>query len=86
MVHRNESLFKKIFMEDKKYPIIFYTLGRMKVIHKNKQLNIIEMKKFLKYYTHTSDVWKISNEISKFEVEEVGVIAETTNKLVKFFM
>jgi len=86
MVHRNESLFKKIFMEDKKYPIIFYTLGRMKGIHKNKQLNIIEMKKLLKYYTHASDVWKISNEISKFEVEEVGVIAETTNKLVRYFM
>jgi hypothetical protein len=86
MVHRNEDLFKKIFMENKKYPIIFYVLGKMKGIHKFKQIDIIEIKKLLKYYIITSDIWKLSNEINKFQVEEVGVISETPNKLVKIFM
>ena len=86
MVHRNEDLFKQIFMENKKYPIIFYALGKMKGIHKYKQIDIIEIKKLLKYHIIASDIWKLSNEINTFQNEEKGVISETANTLVKFFM
>ena len=85
MIHRNEELFKKVFMEEKKYPIIFYTLGKMKGIHKNKQININEMRKFLKYHMIASDVWKLGNEIMKFELTEVGLLQVMSNKLVKYF-
>jgi hypothetical protein len=85
MIHRNEELFKKVFMEEKKYPIIFYTLGKMKGIHKNKQININEMRKFLKYHMIASDVWKLGNEIMKFEIAEVGLLQVMSNKLVKYF-
>jgi len=85
MVHRNEELFKKVFMEEKKYPFIFYTLGKMKGIHKNKQININEMRKFLKYQMIATDVWKLGNEITKFEIAEVGILQVLSNKLVKYF-
>jgi len=85
MVHRNEELFKKIFMDEKKYPLIFYTLGKMKGIHMNKQINLNEMRKMLKYNMTTSDIWKLSNEIIKLESVEVGLLHELSNKLVKCF-
>jgi hypothetical protein len=85
MLHRNEEMFKKIFIEDKKYSIIFYTLGKMKGIHKHKQINVIEMRKFLKYHMIASDVWKLANEIIKFELQEVNVISTVSNKLIKCF-
>ena len=47
MVHRNEDLFRKSFLENKDYSLIFYTLGMMKGIHKNKQLNIKSLQKTL---------------------------------------
>jgi hypothetical protein len=67
MVHRNEDLFRKSFLENKDYSLIFYTLGMMKGIHKNKQLNINEMRTFLKYKIVASDIWKLLHEIMLFE-------------------
>jgi hypothetical protein len=39
----------------------------MKGIHKNKQLNINEMRTFLKYKIVASDIWKLLHEIMLFE-------------------
>ncbi len=84
MVHRNENEFKRVFVENKNYNLIFYTLGKMKGIHKQRQINLIEMKKFLKYKMVATDVWKLMQEIGDFEEKE-KLINEWSNKLVKYF-
>jgi len=70
MLHKNEDNFKRLFIDNKEYNIIFYTLGKMKGIHKNKQLTINEMLKFLKYNMSANDVWKLGNVIKEFELKE----------------
>jgi hypothetical protein len=87
MIHRNEDLFKNLFLEDKtkKYIMIFHVLGMMKGIHKNKQLNINEMRKFLKYRLVATDIWKLIHEINDFENNE-KLLTLWTNPLVKMFL
>jgi hypothetical protein len=84
MVHREEVLFKKLFLDNKKYYTVFHILGMMKGIHKNKPLNILEMKKLLKYKLVASDVWKLFGELLMFEETE-NVISPWTNLLIKLF-
>ena len=84
MVHREEELFKKLFMNDKKYYLIFHILGMMKGIHKNKPLNVFEMKKMLKFKLVASDIWKIFGELVTFEQTE-NILSPWTNPLVKLF-
>ena len=88
MVHRNEDIFKNLFItptENKNYIMIFHILGMMKGIHKNKPLNINEMRKFLKYRMSASDIWKLIHEISEFEEKE-KLLTTWTNPLVKMFL
>jgi hypothetical protein len=84
MVHREEELFKKLFMNDKKYYLIFHILGMMKGIHKNKPLNVFEMKKMLKFKLVASDIWKVFGELVIFEQTE-NILSPWTNPLVKLF-
>jgi len=84
MVHRNEVKFKELF-ENKKYYLIFHTLGMMKGIHKNKQLNIIEMRTLLKYKIEPTDMWKLFNELVSFEETE-NLLSKWANPLVKMFV
>ena len=84
MVHREEVLFKKLFLDNKKYYTIFHILGMMKGIHKNKPLNILEMKKMLKYKLVASDIWKLFGELLMLEETE-NVISPWTNPLIKLF-
>jgi hypothetical protein len=84
MNHKNEDIFKRIFMDTKEYAIIFYTLGKMKGIHKNKQLTINEIKKFLKYNMSANDVWKLGNVIRDFEKKET-LLREYPTKIVHLF-
>jgi hypothetical protein len=83
MIHKQEELFKKLFQENNnKYYLIFHVLGMMKGIHKNKQLNILEMKKLIKYKLIASDVWKVFNEIKVFENTE-NILTPWLNPLIK---
>ena len=84
MVHKQEELFKKLFQQDNKYYLIFHILGMMKGIHKNKQLNILEMKRLLKYKLVSSDIWKVFNEILAFENNE-NILTPWGNLIVKLF-
>jgi len=84
MVHKEEELFKKLFKQSNKYYLIFHILGMMKGIHKNKPLNINEMKKLLKYKLVANDVWKVFNELLVFEETE-NLILPWTNTLIKMF-
>jgi len=84
MMHKKEDEFKRLFMDNHVYNIIFYTLGKMKGIHKNKQLTINEMRKFLKYYMNATDVWKLGNCIREFETKE-KMLKESPLKIVKLF-
>jgi len=84
MVHKQEELFKKLFQQDNKYYLIFHILGMMKGIHKNKQLNILEMKRLLKYKLVASDIWKVFNEILAFENNE-NILTPWGNLIVKLF-
>jgi len=84
MVHRQEELFKKLFQENNKYYLIFHILGMMKGIHKNKPLNIFELKKMLKYKLVASDIWKLFRELMEFENSE-KILNPWTNPLVKEF-
>jgi hypothetical protein len=84
MVHRNEDLFKKLVMDMKDYHIIFYMLGKMKGIHKNKPLTILEMRKFLKYSVSANDVWKLYNTLKTFEKTE-NVLKNYNSKLNDLF-
>jgi len=83
MIHRNEDKFKELF-NTKKYYLIFHTLGVMKGIHKNKQLNIYEMKTLLKYKISPKDMWKLFNELISFEETE-NILTKWSNPLVKMF-
>jgi len=65
--------------------MIFHILGMMKGIHKNKPLNINEMRKFLKYRMSANDIWKLIHEISEFEENE-KLLTTWTNPLVKMFI
>jgi len=85
MVHRNEEEFKKLFVDNRNYSLIFHTLGMMKGVHKFKPLNISEMRKFLKYKIPASDVWKLIQELSVFEETE-KMLTPWTNPLIKMFM
>jgi len=85
MVHKNEDIFKRVFMDSKEYNIIFYTLGKMKGIHKNRQLTINEMRKFLKYNMNASDVYKLGMNIKLFEENE-KLLKESNLKLVNIFL
>jgi hypothetical protein len=84
MMHKKEDEFKRLFMDNHEYNIIFYTLGKMKGIHKNRQITINEMRKFLKYYMNATDVWKLGNCIRDFESNE-GLLKESPLKIVKLF-
>ena len=84
MEHKNEELFVKLFQNNHKYYLIFHILGMMKGIHKHTQINIIEMKKLLKYKLVASDIWKLFNELKMFEETE-NILAPWTNPLVKMF-
>jgi hypothetical protein len=86
MVHKDEELFKKLFQNSgsKKYYLIFHILGMMKGIHKNRQINIVEMKKLLKFKLVASDIWKVFNELMVFEETE-NLLSPWTNPLVKMF-
>lgn len=84
MLHKNEDEFRRLFMDNHEYNIIFYTLGKMKGIHKNRQLTLNEMRKFLKYYMNATDVWKLGNCIRVFESNEV-LLKESPLKIVKLF-
>jgi hypothetical protein len=54
----------------------------MKGIHKNRQLTLNEMRKFLKYYMNATDVWKLGNCIREFESKE-ELLKESSLKIVK---
>ena len=84
MVHKQEELFKTLFMQNNKYYLIFHILGMMKGIHKNKQLNILEMKRLIKYKLIASDIWKVFNELLAFETNE-NILTQWVNPLVKLF-
>ena len=85
MVHKQKELFKTLFMQNNnKYYLIFHVLGMMKGIHKNKQLNILEMKKLLKYKLIACDIWKVFNELLDFETNE-NILTPWVNPLVKLF-
>lgn len=85
MVHKQEELFKTLFMQNNnKYYLIFHVLGMMKGIHKNKQLNILEMKRLIKYKLIASDIWKVFNELLEFETNE-NILTPWSNPLVKMF-
>jgi hypothetical protein len=84
MIHRNEDKFKELF-NSKKYYLIFHTLGMMKGIHKNKQLDINVMRTFLKYKITPTDMWKLFNEINTFEDTE-NVLSKWSNQIVKMFI
>jgi hypothetical protein len=56
----------------------------MKGIHKNKPLNINEMKKLLKYKLVANDIWKVFNELLVFEETE-NLILPWTNPLIRMF-
>ena len=84
MIHKNEEIFKNLFIDNKEYNIIFYTLGKMKGIHKNRQVTINEMRKFLKYNMSASDVWKLGNTIKKFELNE-NILMTYPVKIVNLF-
>jgi hypothetical protein len=86
MVHRNEELFKKLFMDEKKYQLIFFNLGNMKGIHKNKPIDLNEMRKFLKYKMDATNLWKLGNEIRLFESEQKMFKAWTNPVLEKFWV
>jgi hypothetical protein len=83
MVHRNEDKFIELF-NTKKYYLIFHTLGMMKGIHKNKQLDINVMRTFLKYKITPTDMWKLFHEIVAFEDNE-NILTKWSNSLVKMF-
>lgn len=83
MVHRNEDKYKELF-NSKKYYLIFHTLGMMKGIHKNKPLNIHEMRTFLKYKITPTDMWKLFHEIIAFEDTE-NILSKWSNQMVKMF-
>ena len=85
MIHRNEELFRDLFSLNKDYGLIFYTLGMMKGIHKNKPLNLNEMKIFFKYKIVASDIWKLMHEILLFEEKE-QLLTPWSNPLVKVFL
>ena len=84
MIHKNEEIFKNLFIDNKEYNIIFYTLGKMKGIHKNRQITINEMRKFLKYNMSANDVWKLGNTIKKFESTE-NILMTYPVKIVNLF-
>ena len=84
MVHRNEELFDTTFRQNKTYSLIFYTLGKMKGIHKVKPININEVRKMLKYKMTATEVWKLSQEIRAFETD-TKLLNAWTNKLVDYF-
>ena len=84
MVHRNEDKFKELF-NSKKYYFIFHTLGVMKGIHKNKQLNIHEMRTFLKYKITPIDMLRLFQELITFEDVE-NILSPWSNLLVKNFI
>jgi hypothetical protein len=84
MIHKNEDIFKRVFIDTKEYAIIFYTLGKMKGIHKNRQLTITEMRKYLKYSMSANDVWKLFNILREFEVKET-ILKEYPTKIVHLF-
>jgi hypothetical protein len=84
MMHKKEDEFKRLFMDNHEYNIIFYTLGKMKGIHKNRQLTLNEMRKFLKYYMNATDIWKLGNCIREFESNE-ELLKESPLKIVKLF-
>jgi hypothetical protein len=83
MVHRNEDKFKELF-NSKKYYLIFHTLGMMKGIHKNKQLDINVMRTFLKYKITATNMWKLFHEIRAFEDNE-NLLNKWMNLMVKMF-
>jgi hypothetical protein len=84
MVHRNEDKYKELFIS-KKYYFIFHTLGMMKGIHKNKQLNINEMRTYLKYKITANDMWKLFHEIIIFEDTE-NILTKWSNIHVRVFI
>jgi len=84
MVHRNEDKFKELF-SSKKYYLIFHTLGMMKGVHKNKQLDINVMRTFLKYKLEATDMWKLLQEIIAFEENE-NLLNHWANPLVRMFV
>jgi hypothetical protein len=84
MMHRNEELFDTTFRQNKTYSLIFYTLGKMKGIHKVKPININEVRKMLKYKMTATEVWKLSQEIRAFETD-TKLLNAWTNKLVDYF-
>ena len=57
----------------------------MKGIHKNRQITINEMRKFLKYNMSASDVWKLGNVIKKFEEKE-NILIKYPVKIVNLFL
>ena len=85
MVHRNEEEFKKLFVGNRNYSLIFHILGMMKGVHKFKPLNIAEMRKFLKYKVSAGDVWKLMQELTVFEETE-KMLTPWTNPLIKMFL
>jgi hypothetical protein len=84
MIHRNEEKYAELF-NSKKYYVIFHTLGMMKGIHKNKQLNINEMRTYLKYKMEATDMWKLFQEIIMLEDTE-NLLNKWSNPLVKMFI
>lgn len=84
MVHRNEDKYKELFTS-KKYYLIFHTLGMMKGVHKNKQLDMYVMRTFLKYKITPTDMWKLFHEIVLFENNE-NLLSKWGNPLVKMFV
>jgi len=84
MEHKNADIFVKLFQGSNKYYLIFHILGMMKGIHKNKPLNIVEMKKLLKYKLVAGDIWKLFNELKMFEETE-SILAPWLNPMVKMF-
>ena len=84
MVHRNEAKYMELF-NSKKYYSIFHTLGMMKGIHMNKQLNINEMRTLLKFKIDATNMWKLFNELIAFEEGE-ELLTKWSNPLVKMFV
>jgi len=84
MTHKQEDTFKRLFMDKKDYHIIFYILGKMKGIHKNRQLTINEMRKFLKYNVCAGDIYKLGLNIRLFEKNE-KLLKESNLKIINIF-